>query len=572
MNKLKLVFITGIKISFLLLSIMFFTACSDDDVDIEDVEIIDEEEGDVTIFEIGESHDEDEDYSWDSSSVVLITLNGSSITVDGEGVTVDGSKVTINKAGNYEIIGTLSDGQIQVDTEDEETVRLILNEVNITNSSSAPLYISNAEKTMIILTDNTTNYLTDSDSYIFNDGEDEPNATLFSDDDLTIYGEGTLVVNANYNDGITSKDGLIIASGTINVDAVDDGIRGKDYILVKDGDITINSDGDGLKSSNDEDINSGWIQVKSGTLNITANGDGITAESNIEITYGDFTIQSGGGEKSYLSSDDSAKGLKSTSNILIEDGVFNINSSDDTIHAGEEITINTGTFILATGDDAIHSDKVIEINGGEISITDAEEGIESPTITINDGEINIVSDDDAINAAGNTANYLYINGGYMVLNASGDGLDANGDIEMTAGTVILNGPTAQNNSPIDYDGTFKLDGGFLIASGYASNMDHAGSTSSSQNSVLVKLNSTQSAGSLFHLEDSSGNTIVTFKPVKVYKSIVFSSSDLINGDYKIYLGGSSSGTEKDGVYENGNYSSGSLYGNFTVSSVVTTVN
>lgn len=568
MKKIKLVFAKGLKVSVLLLSVMLIISCgSDDNVIIEDVEIIDDDEN--VILEIGETHEESEDYIWNDSDVVLITLNGSTITIDGEGAIAEEGKVTINAAGNYEIVGTLSDGQILVDTEDDGIVRLILNGINITNTSNAPLYIANSEKTLIILKENTTNYLTDTGNYVYENGEDEPNATLFSDDDLTIYGEGTLNVNANYNDGIVSKDGLVIASGNINVNAIDDGIRGKDYLVINKGNIDINSDGDGIKADNDVDTNGGWILIKSGSFNITSNGDGITAESNLEITYGVFAIISGGGKTSYLSSNDSAKGIKSNFNLIIDDGIFNINSSDDALHATNELIINTGTFTLATGDDAIHSDNTLEIYGGKINITDAEEGIESPTIIINDGEINIISSDDAINAAGNTTNYLYINGGYIFINASGDGLDANGNIEMTAGTVILNGPTAQNNSPLDYDGTFKLNGGFLVASGYGSNMDEAGSSSSSQNSLLVKFNSTQSAETIFHLEDSLGNNLVTFQPQKAYKSIVFSSASFNTGNYKIYLGGNFTGTEKNGLFESGTYSSGSLYEEFTVSSTVT---
>ena len=459
-----------------------------------------------------------------------------------------------------------------MNTEDKETVRLILNGINVTNTSSSPLYISNAKKTIIILADNATNYLTDSANYVFIDGVKEPNATLFSHDDFTIYGSGALIVDANYNDGIASKDGLVIANGTINVDATDDGIKGKDYMVIKDGNFTITAEGDAIKASNNEDLNGGWIQIESGTFNITAVGEGIIAESALEIKYGNFTIQTGGGKNSFLSTDDSAKGIKSTSGFLIEDGIFNINSSDDCIYSSNDLTINKGNFFLETGDDAIHSDETIVINGGEINITDAIEGIESPNITINDGDFYLKTSDDAINAAGGENNYLYINGGYLVIDASGDGLDSNGDMFMTGGTVIVNGPTAQDNSPIDADGTFKLDGGFLIASGYGSTMDHGGNTTSNQNSVVVTLSSTQSAGSLFHIEDSSGNTMVTFKSEKNYKSMVFSSAAFINGTYKIYLGGSSTGTETDGVYENGTYSSGSLFKEFTVSSAVTSVN
>ncbi|MDE3742021.1 carbohydrate-binding domain-containing protein [Maribacter polysaccharolyticus] len=565
-------------LGMLLFATLTFQGCSDDEDTVYDTDSTYSEstedtatDDDITIAEVGETHEEDSDYVWDASSVVYITLNGSSITVDGDGATVDGSEVTIGSAGNYEITGTLSDGQITVDTDDEETVRLILNSVDITNTSGSPINIASSEKTIVILSENTINELTDTNNYVYDEDEDEPNATLFSDDDLTIYGEGALIVNANYNDGIASKDGLVIASGNLTVNAVDDGIRGKDYLYVKDGYIVVNAEGDGLISDNDEDTNTGWVLIDGGAFVITADGDGIFAESVVEITYGDFTIVTGGGHTSSLGTDDSAKGIKSGGNILIEDGIFDIDSADDNLHASYDITITTGTFTLATGDDSIHADDAVEIDGGTFDITDAVEGIEAPDIIISDGEIYINSSDDAINAAGNTNNFLYINGGYIVITSSGDGLDANGDIEMTGGTVIVNGPTSQSNSPIDYDGTFYLNGGFLVASGYGSNMDEAGSNVSDQNSLLVKLSSTQSAGKLFHIENGSGEEILTFAPEKAYKSIVFSSSELSTGSYTIYLGGSSTGTVTDGVYEGGTYTPGTQYDTFSVSGTVTTV-
>ena len=553
-----------------------FVSCEEDDDTVTETEVTsttddDDLEDTDEAVEIGDDHEQDDDYIWDSSSVVQIVLNGSSITVTGEGATVEDTVVTINTGGNYEITGTLTDGQIVVNTDDDATVRLIFNGINVTNSTSAPVNITSSEKTIIILSDDTVNYLTDTSNYIFEDDEDEPNATLYSADDLTIYGNGTLIVDANYNDGITSKDGLIIKSGTIEVTAVDDAIRGKDYIVVKDGNITVNADGDGLTSDNDNGI-SGFIVIDDGTFNITAEGDGISAENSIEIYYGEFNIETGGGNSSYLSDSSSAKGIKSGVDITIEGGEFNIDSADDNIHASSNITITTGTFELASGDDAIHSDDTIEINNGEITITNTVEGIEAPNITINNGVIYINSSDDAINAAGNTTNYLYINGGYIVINASGDGIDSNGNIEMNDGTVIVNGPTASNNSPIDYDGKFDLNGGFLVASGYASSMDEAGSSSSDQYSLILFLNSTQTASTLVHIQDSDGDNVLTFAPSKKYKSIVFSSSDLSNGStYSVYLGGSSTGTKTDGVYEGGTYSGGSLETSFTISSKVTTI-
>ena len=229
-------------------------------------------------------HEEESDYTWDESGIVTLELNGTSMATNGEGVTIKGSDAVITAAGTYSLSGTLSDGQVTVDTEDEEVVRILFNGVDLHNSSSSPVYIKNAYKTIIVLTDGSNNFVSDASSYSFDSqNEDEPNAAIFSDDNLTIYGNGSLTVDGNYNDGIASKDGLIIKSGTITVNAVDDGIRGKDYLLVKGGNISIDAAGDGLKSDNDEDTAAGFITIEGGTIDISSMEDAITAETDVYI-------------------------------------------------------------------------------------------------------------------------------------------------------------------------------------------------------------------------------------------------------------------------------------------------
>ena len=195
-----------------------------------------------------QDHEDAEDYSWDSSSVVPIVLDRDSISVQGTGATADGSTVTIGSAGTYSISGSLADGQIIVNTEDEGVVRLILNGVDVNNSTGAAINVTGADKVVIVLADNTDNYVSDGDTYTLMDPEtDEPNAAIFSSADLTLSGTGSLTVDGSYNDGIASKDGLIIAGGTLTVHAVDDGIRGKDYLIVQGSKITVDAGADGLK-------------------------------------------------------------------------------------------------------------------------------------------------------------------------------------------------------------------------------------------------------------------------------------------------------------------------------------
>jgi len=349
---------------------------------------------------LAETHDDVADYSWDSSSEIQITLAGETASSSSSSVEIDGGKVTISSGGNYRISGDLSEGQLIVNTTDDTLVRLILDGANITNTTGSPLSILQAEKVILILADGSENSLTDGASYSDETAnEDAPNATLFSTADLSISGNGSVTINGNYNDGISSKDGLIIAGGTIVVNAIDDGIRGKDYLVIKDGSLTVTTNGDGLKSDNEEDPTLGFIEIFQGNLDITAGGDAISAQSQVHIEGGSLTLASGGGSGTWLEDTLSAKGIKGKDSVVITDGTLNINSADDAIHSDGNIVIDGGTFQIATGDDGMHADNSLTINSGEITIYESYEGIESAIITLNDGNLHINASDDGINIA-----------------------------------------------------------------------------------------------------------------------------------------------------------------------------
>ncbi len=489
-------------------------------------------------------YDENDAYAdWSASDSTAITLSGGSASVSGAGAAVSGSTVSITAAGTYVLSGTLDDGQIVVDVAKTDNVRLILNGVDIHNSSSAAIYVKEADKVIVSLEEGTVNKVSDGTEYVFPDADtDEPNATIFSKGDLTINGSGKLIVEANYNNGITSKDDLKITGGVYEVTAVDDGLMGRDLLAVQDGDITVKATGHGLKTTNDNADSLGYLAIDGGTLNIEAGQDGLHSIGGIHVA--------------------------------------------------------AGTLNIAVGDDAIHSDTSIAITGGTIDIAESYEGIEAPVIDIAGGDIALVSSDDGLNAAGgiddgtteetgtgqgqggpggqmpggDDSYMIRISGGTLSVNANGDGLDSNGSIEMTGGTVVVNGPTENNNGALDYDGTFNMTGGVLIAAG-SSGMAQATSDQSTQAGIMMTYTSAQQAGTLVHLEDGEGNTIVTFAPAKAYQSVFISSPSIQqNGSYTLYSGGSSTGTEHNGLYEGGTYQGGTKVVTFTQSSMITWLN
>jgi hypothetical protein len=431
------------------------------------------------------------------------------------------------------------------------------------------------------------NYLADAARVAGAAGPDEPNAALYSEVDLAIAGNGALVVDGRYDDGIASKDDLAIAAGAIAVTSVGDGIRGRDSLSVDGGTIAVIAGKDGLKSSNGEDPDKGVVTINAGTIQVTAREDGIQAETDVAIHGGTIAISACGGSTVTPSEDVSAKGIKGAVDVTIDGGTIAIDASDDAIHSNGSLAVRSGTLVLATGDDGMHADATLDVAGGEIPIARSYEGIESASIAIADGIVRVTSRDDALNGAGGSggatvpgrpgqngagaANYrLTISGGYLVVDSGGDGLDSNETIEMTDGVAIVNGPTQNGNGAIDYDRGFTITGGTLIAAGSAG-MAQAPGAASTQPSVQVFFPSAQPAGTMLHIGMTRGDEVLTFVPTKSYQSLVVSAPELEHGtSYVVQTGGTSTGTATDGVYSGGTYTAGTEIASFTVAGAVTT--
>ncbi|NLO27270.1 MAG: carbohydrate-binding domain-containing protein [Actinobacteria bacterium] len=466
--------------------------------------------------------EEDLSDTWDSATASLVILAGDSIRFEGRGATVAGSRLTITSPGTYVISGVLDGGQILVESEDKGSVRLVLKGADISCSTSAPIHVLSAGKTIITLAEGTENRVSDDASGRPEEaGSDDPNAAIFSKDDLTINGSGSLTVSARYNNGIATKDDLRIAGGSITVEAANDALKGRDSIGVRAGTITVDAGGDGLQANNSDDLNKGYVSIEGGVFDIIAGSDGIQAETTLVVSGGDLSISTGG-----TTADDStsAKGLKAGTGVFVTGGAFVIDSSDDAVHSDGVVKIDGGILEIASGDDGIHADKTLEINGG-----------------------------------------------YITIDSGGDGLDCNGPVFMTGGTVIINGPADDRDGALDYLSEFTITGGYLVAVG-SSGMAETPSETSGQHSIMVNLDQAQKAGTLIHIESTMDEDILTMAPTKQFQSVVLSSPAIEAGEtYKVYLGGTSTGTVTDTVYSDGTYTPGTEYVSLTIEGMVTVV-
>lgn len=282
----------------------------------------------------------------------------------------------------------------------------------------------------------------------------------------------------------------------------------------------------------------------------------------------------------------SMKAIKATQNIIIKGGTFTINAADDAIHSNQLVNISGGNLTIETGDDGIHADVELVINDGKIDITKSYEGLEAEKITVQGGETHIVASDDGVNAAESTgvedtngdlrnpmgSAELMINDGYLYVNAQGDGLDANGTITVSGGTVIVDGPTNGGNGALDYDKSCDVNGGTFIASGSAQ-MAQSVSSTSTQNAINMTFPTAQETGQSVAILDENGNAVVAFAPSKSYQAIVISSPLLETGKtYTYAYGGTIEKETVDGLAEETGYINGTVVTEFTISESVTYLN
>ncbi len=452
-----------------------------------------------------------------------ITFNDTSISCDqtDDAVSIDGSTVTITKAGSYLISGRLSDGQLIVDTDDEEKVKLYFDGVDIYCSDSAPVNVVNASKKVVIyLTEGSVNLISDGEEYS-SDDEDAPTAAVYSKEDLKLDGSGELYVTANYNKGIVSKDDLEIEGGSIYISAVDDGVRGKDSVTMTGGLLYIVAGGDGLRTSNEEEDDKGWIDISGGELYITSGQDGIQAITDLNISGGIFAINSGGGSSNSSSSNEnwgswgtealpedipgggmapnggmsgagpgSASGASATADSAINtayaaegntaESTENESGTDEStsakaLKAGDVLSISGGSINIDSSDDAVHSNDTAEISGGDLYIASGDDGMHADEVLqISGGEIKIIQSYEGLEALD-----IQISGGDIDVLASDDGINAAGGSDGSS----LDRMGA--NSFGEGEGSLTISGGRIVINAEGDGLDSNGTIDMSDGTVIV---------------------------------------------------------------------------------------
>ena len=485
-----------------------------------------------------------------SDSAVYVTFSGSQAETTGELEVGDGY-IKIENGGDYVLSGDYS-GQIIV--ESEENVHLILSGVTIYNAM-APIYVKSAKNVCITLVTGTVNTISDNSEYTYEDGENEPAAAVYSKADLTINGDGELIVNANYDKGIHSKDDLKIISGKITVNSVGDAIKGKDCLLIKDGEITITTGVDGLKSNNDSNEEKGYVIIEGGKIKISAGDDAVHAESWLIVYGGEINItecyeglegkkvEIYGGDINIVSSDDSinaASGSSGDTDFTIPDRDFNFSNfnsedgqtppemSDSDNTDGTRPEMPSGDF--TTGDGQTPPDKPAGDGTGDDSTSSGfGKGGFGGFGGFGGGG------NGGFNEPAEDGVYIKIFGGNITLSGGNDVLDSNGTLEITGGTITVNNPNmvvyGEPNCIIDVNGTAIVSGGTFIA--YS-----RGATSASQAFTVPYITSSVTeSGASVTVKDASGQTVIEIASAEKCSTLYIASDMLTSGEtYTVTIG------------------------------------
>lgn len=464
---------------------------------------------------------------------------------------LDSDTVTITEEGIYILSGSLEGGMVVVDADESAKVQLVLDNVDISNPEGAAVYVRQADKVFITLAEGTVNTLSGGDSYVSID-ENNIDGVIFSKDDVTINGEGSLNITAVTGHGIVSKDDLKVTGGSVTVSAPGHGLSGKDSVRVAGGTLNITAGKDGIHAENTTDTSKGYVYIQDGSVTVDSEGDCISAGAWLQIDGGTFNLTSGKGSASetIVRGEDgnavSTKGIKAATRMSVNGGSFHIDAQDDALHSDGGLTVSGGEYSIATGDDGLHAEETVTVAGGTVDISACYEGIEGTNVVISGGNIRINATDDGLNAAGGndgsgfggrfggdfgrnsgSQSSILISGGTIYVNAAGDGIDSNGNITVTGGKTYVSGPESSANGAIDYEGSAQITGGILVAVG-SSGMAMNFGEDSTQGSALVSV-SGSGAGTEIALEDVVGNVLVSYTSESRFDSVVVSCPEMVQG-------------------------------------------
>lgn len=445
--------------------------------------------------------------TYNTANATMVTFTNSGVTAKGSysDYEIDGTEFTITGSGTYVFSGSCSDGSIVV-KKGLTDVTVVFNGLKLTSTTTAPLNAKSDTEVTLVLAAGTTNSLADT-----NRDAEKPKACLNSSGDLTITGSGSLTVSGNNKQGIKADGTLTVTGGKLTVNALKKALKADENVVIgteggsdSDLSITVTSSSEGIESEN--------VYFYSGTIDITSSNDGVNTASSDED------------EES---------------------------TTDTATAASAAVTTSSSTLTAASADSSTSGSSDAGPQAG---------GMPHGGFGGNGGSGGNGGPGGESSGAGDYNIYIY--GGDITVNASGDGLDSNGSIYMNGGNVKI-WQTGNGDGALDYETACEVTGGTLLAAGSMGMAAAPTKTDDSQAYINFSASSAISSGSTISIKDASGNTVYTVKAPKSVQSVVFSSPKVTDGaSYTLYEGSTQKASASATTESGGNGMGGRPGGGF----------
>ena len=305
-----------------------------------------------------------------------------------------------------------------------------------TTNSAADLAVNRAAATKITVSDTNSDIkITESGTYLITGKAADGNITvkkgvtgvvlILEDLDLTSTTGATLSINKE-------SQVKVVISGTVKLTDNEN----PDDETSTDTAVADAFDGAAIK------VKAGADCVITGTGSLTVNGN---AKNGIKA--GDDTV------------------------LVIDGPAVTVNATNDGINGNYDVALLSGSITVSAGDDAIHADRILTVGqdgkGPTVTVSQSTEGLEGTVVNLAGGTVTINASDDAINAANSDALYadtltyaINVTGAAVTINSRGDGLDSNGDINLIAGSAVINSAYNGGEAGIDFVGSYYLSDDF----------------------------------------------------------------------------------------------------------------
>ena len=506
--------------------------------------------------------------SFDESQATQVTLAAQTATVTGQGASFSDQTLTITQAGTYVLTGSGKNIKLVVEAADTDQVHLVFQNLTLEGEGTL-LQINKAYEVVISLAEGSQNTLTESQA----SDDEKVKATIHSQVPLTLNGTGSLTLTALTKNALEVEDDLKVLGGTYTVKAANHGFKVEGALDIEAATLTIEAGKDGLHAEHDETTELANVTLNPTQLSIAATEDGVDAGNELTIKGGTITVSQSeeglearvirqlGGDVTIKSSDDGVNASAGSSSKTTDMSTTSktteasaTSNSADTSPSASQATSNSAdtssSASQATSDSATASapDSQATADSASASQTDQANKDKNQTPPAPPaGQAPPQGGHPPQNGQGpggmppggqeesDPSLQIILAGGTLTIDAEGDGIDSNGTVTISGGSLVVNGSVHDGNGPLDASDDITITGGTVWALG-TSDMLQGFAQGSTQASITANIAGT--AGQTLIILDANCKEVARQTASKDFQAVIMSSADLVDGQtYTIQVDG-----------------------------------